>query len=640
MCDQTNDGRSKVLRKEIQSMTDMMQTGSGQPRPVQEIDSAVIRFAGDSGDGMQLTGSQFTSTSAVAGNDLATLPDYPAEIRAPAGTVGGVSGFQIHFGSMEIHTPGDQPDVLVAMNPAALKRNLDDMRPGSMMILNSDAFGERANHKAGFGGDPLADGTLEPFVVHKVPLTSMTHGALAETSLSKKEKDRAKNFFALGLMYWMYGRSLKHTLKWIEEKFASKPQYADGNTRALKAGYFYGETAELFAHSYEVKPATISPGRYRNITGNQAAAYGFIAAAHQAGLPLFLGSYPITPASDILHELSRHKRHGVRTFQAEDEIAAVGSALGAAFGGALALTTSSGPGVALKGEAIGLAHILELPLVVANIQRGGPSTGLPTKTEQADLLQALYGRNGEAPVPVVAASGPGDCFWTALEAARIALTYMTPVFFLSDGYVANGAEPWLIPDASTLPEIEVSFRTDPENFKPYMRDPETLSRPWVKPGTPGLEHRIGGLEKQAETGDVSYDPQNHEDMIRIRMAKVAGIKVPDAEIYGPDEGEVLIIGWGGTYGSLRSATQTLRAQGRDVSHMHLRHLNPLPANVESALRRYRHVVVAELNMGQLKSVLRDRFLVDCIGLNKVQGKPFTISEVVARVSTLFNAEEA
>ena len=615
------------------------ETQVGNARRVKEIRSAVIRFAGDSGDGMQLTGSQFTSTSAVIGNDLATLPDFPAEIRAPTGTVAGVSGFQIHFGSMDIYTPGDSPDVLVAMNPAALKYNLRDMIPGRIIILNTDAFGERPNAKAGFNSDPLTDGTLDEFKVIDVPLTKMTHQALDHVKISKKDKDRCKNFFALGLMYWMYGRPLEHTQRWIEGKFKGQDDYIEANTAALKAGYYYGETAELFSNAYKIAPAPIEPGLYRNITGNQAAAFGFIAGAELAGLPLFLGSYPITPASDVLHELSKYKDFGVRTCQAEDEIAAIGSAIGAAFGGSLALTTSSGPGIALKGEAIGLAHILELPLIIANIQRGGPSTGLPTKTEQSDLLQAMFGRNGECAVPIVAAQSPGDCFWAAIEAARIATTYMTPVFFLSDGYIANGAEPWRIPDPSELPTFPVTFRTDPEAFEPYRRDPETLARPWVKPGTPGLEHRVGGLEKQANTGNVSYDPDNHEAMCRIRTEKIARIKVPDAELFGPDSGDVLLIGWGGTFGALRATAINMHDEGQKVSHLHLRHLNPFPQNLAPAIKRYRHVVVAELNLGQLSMMIRERFMADIICLNKLQGQPFKVGEIIQRIRPLLNQPE-
>ncbi len=607
-------------------------------KTVDEVSSVVIRFAGDSGDGIQLTGSQFTNTSAAYGNDLATLPDFPAEIRAPAGTVGGVSGFQLQFGQETIYTPGDTPDVLVAMNPAALRRNLPDLDTSTSIILNEDAFHDKAYARAGFEEDPFTSGLLDGFHVHRVPMTKLTHEALKDTSLSKRDKDRCRNFFALGVTYWMYGRPLDHTLHWIEEKFANKPDFIQANTITLKAGFYYAETAEIFDISYRVLPAQIEPGTYRNITGNQATAMGFIAAGQLTGLDLFLGSYPITPASDILHNLSRYKHFGVRTFQAEDEIAAVCSAIGAAFGGALALTTTSGPGVALKGEAIGLAHMLELPLIIANVQRGGPSTGLPTKTEQSDLFQALYGRNGEAPVPIVAPATAGDCFMSAIEAARIATQYMTPVFFLSDGYIANGAEPWKIPDTDDLPDLKVEFRTNPEGFQPYMRDEETLSRPWVVPGTPEMEHRVGGLEKEHLTGNVSYDPQNHEFMTKLRAEKIARIaqSIPDAEILGPDEGDLLVIGWGSTYGALHKATKVLQARGRKVSHMHMRHLNPLAPNVERALKRFGTVAVAELNLGQLRSVLRDKFLVDAIGINKVQGLPFRVGELVTHMEAILH----
>ena len=601
-----------------------------------EVETVVIRFAGDSGDGMQLTGSQFTNTSAMMGNDLATLPDFPAEIRAPAGTMAGVSGFQVQFGSSEIFTPGDNPDVLVAMNPAALRANLRDLPPGTLIILNSDAFDDRSIEKAGFKTDPRQGEGLNNYRVIEVPLTSLTHRALDTSPLSKKERDRSKNFLALGLMYWMYSRPLEHTITWIKDKFSKTPDYMDANIQAMKAGYHYGETAELFADTYVVRPAPIEAGLYRNMTGNQAAALGFVAASQLCGLPLFLGSYPITPASDILHELAKYKSFGVRSFQAEDEIAAVGAAIGAAFGGSLALTTSSGPGVALKSEAIGLAVMTELPLIVADIQRGGPSTGLPTKTEQADLLQAMYGRNSESPVAIVAPTTPGDCFWMAIEAARLATTFMTPVFFLSDGYIANGSEPWNVPDVKDLPAFEVKFRTEVEGFFPYLRDPSPLARPWVKPGTPGLEHRIGGLEKEETTGSVSYDPVNHERMVHLRQEKIANIAnfIPEAEVFGEEEGDVLIVGWGGTYGSLRAAATRLQREGKKVSHLHIRYLNPLPRNVGPVMKRFKQVVVAELNLGQLCMLLRARFLVDAHSLNKVQGQPFKVSEIMARVNEL------
>lgn len=609
-------------------------------RSTLEVGAVTIRFSGDSGDGMQLTGSQFTSTTALVGNDLATLPDFPAEIRAPAGTLAGVSGFQVQFGSSEIFTPGDRPDVLVAMNPAALKKELGDLARGATIIINSDAFDARSIEKAGFVGDPLEDGTLESFRVFKVPLTTMTHRSLEATSLSKKDKDRSKNFFALGLMYWLYGRPLEHSLRWIERKFAKTPEYAESNSLALKAGYNFGVTTEIFTSNYTVPEASIEPGLYRQITGNQATAFGFIAAAELSGLDLFLGSYPITPASDILHELSRYKHFGVRTFQAEDEIAAIGAALGAAFGGHIGLTTTSGPGVCLKSEAINLAIMVELPLVVANIQRGGPSTGLPTKTEQADLLQALYGRNGESPIPIIAAATPSDCFFAAIEAVRIAVKYMTPVFFLSDGYIANGAEPWKLPEDKDLPTISARFRTEAEGFFPYLRDPATLARPWVRPGTPGLEHRIGGLEKAEKSGNVSYDSFNHEKMVRLRADKIAGIAsdIPDAELHGDESGDILLIGWGGTFGALRAATKSMRQAGVKISHLHLRHLNPLPKNVATVIRSFGKICVAELNLGQLLKIIRSEFLVDAIGINKVQGQPFRVSELVERISAILNQD--
>lgn len=610
-------------------------------RDVEVREMVAVRFAGDSGDGMQLTGDQFTTTSALAGNDLATLPDYPAEIRAPTGTLAGVSGFQIQFGSLDILTPGDRPDALVAMNPAALKANLGDLAPGAMIFVNSDAFDKRACEKMGFSASLFEDGTLKAYRVFQVPFTTITRRALEDSPLSSREKDRCKNFFALGLMYWVFGRPMEHTLTWIQKKFAKNADFVAANTAALKAGYHYGETTETFATTFLVKPAVIAPGTYRHITGNQATAFGFITAAKLTGAELFLGSYPITPASDILHELSRHKRFGVRTFQAEDEIAAVAAAIGAAYGGAIALTTTSGPGVALKSEAIGLAVMTELPLVIADVQRGGPSTGLPTKTEQADLLQAMFGRNGEAPVPIVAPQTPGDCYGTAIEAVRLATKYMTPVFFLSDGYIANGAEPWRIPDVASLPDLTVTYRTDPEGFLPYERDEVTLARPWVKPGTPGLEHRIGGLEKADGLGNVSYDPKNHEKMIHLRQAKIDRIAddIPDAELYGADAGDLLLVGWGGTFGALRAAAMHLRRRGHAVSHLHLRHLNPMPKNVEPTLRRFAQVVAAELNQGQLRALLRAKYLVDVKGLNKMQGQPFKVWELIDRVEAMLSPRE-
>jgi len=615
-------------------------TQSTKPRPVRRLERVVIRFAGDSGDGIQLTGSQFTATSAVAGNDLATLPDYPAEIRAPAGTLPGVSGFQISFASTDIYTPGDAPDVLVAMNPAALKVNVSDLRPNGVLIVNEDSFNQKDLDKAGYAANPLDDGSLDKFQLFRVPLTKLTRTALEGVGLDTRGVDRCKNFFALGMMYWLYNRPLEKTSRWIEETFKANPVLSKANLTALQAGYSYSEATEIFQQTYEVPPAPLVPGRYRNVSGNQAIALGLVAASKRSGLTLFQGSYPITPASDILHELSKYKNFGVVTFQAEDEIAAIGAAIGAAFAGALAVTTTSGPGVALKTEAIGLAAMVELPLVICNIQRGGPSTGLPTKTEQSDLFQALFGRNSEAPVPVLAAATPGDCFAMAYEAARIAIKYMTPVFLLSDGYLANGAEPWRLPSVAALPEIPVNFRTDPEGFQPYARDPETLARPWAIPGTPRLEHRIGGLEKQDITGNVSYDPLNHEQMVRLRAEKVARIvaDVPDVEVQGDAKGgDLLVVGWGSTYGAIHGAVERARAKGASVSHIHLRYLNPMPKNLGDVLRRFGQVLVPEMNMGQLSFVLRGRYLIDAQGLNKIQGRPFTEAEIAARIDALLGS---
>ena len=615
-------------------------TDAPPSRETRTLDRVVIRFAGDSGDGIQLTGSQFTTTTAIAGNDLSTLPDFPAEIRAPAGTLPGVSGFQIQFSSTDVFTPGDAPDVLVAMNPAALKVNLGELKAGGILIVNADAFGERDLEKAGYAASPLEDGSLAGYRTFPVELSRLTKAALKETGLGAKEIDRCKNFFALGMMYWLFNRPLDPTLRWIEEKFERQPQYLAANALALKAGRAYCEATEVFHESYRVPPAKLSPGTYRNISGNAALALGYVAASVRSGRPLFLGSYPITPASDILHELSVFKNFGVRSFQAEDEIAGIASAIGASFGGALAITTTSGPGVALKTEAMGLATMVELPLVVNNVQRGGPSTGLPTKTEQADLLQAMYGRNGEAPIPILAAATPGDCFWIAFEAVRIALAYMTPVMVLSDGYLANGAEPWRIPGLAELPEIPVSFATDPEGFRPYKRDPVTLSRPWAVPGTPRMEHRIGGLEKADLTGNVSYDPQNHETMVRLRAEKVSRIvrEIPDLAVNGTPKGRLLVVGWGSTYGAIVGAVNRLHAEGRtDVSSVHLRHLNPFPANLGRLLASFERVLVPELNMGQLLVLLRARYLVDALGLNKVQGKPFTEPEIRSRILDLLES---
>ncbi|MGW5785533.1 2-oxoacid:acceptor oxidoreductase subunit alpha [Streptomyces sp. NPDC003757] len=606
-------------------------------KDVRRLDRVIIRFAGDSGDGMQLTGDRFTSETASFGNDLSTLPNFPAEIRAPAGTLPGVSSFQLHFADHDILTPGDAPNVLVAMNPAALKANVGDLPRGAEIIVNTDEFTKRAMQKVGYDTSPLEDGSLDGYHLHPVPLTTLTVEALKEFDLSRKEAERSKNMFALGLLSWMYHRPTEGTEKFLKSKFAKKPDIAAANIAAYRAGWNFGETTEDFAVSYEVAPAATAfpPGTYRNISGNLALSYGLIAASRQADLPLFLGSYPITPASDILHELSRHKNFGVRTFQAEDEIAGIGAALGAAFGGSLAVTTTSGPGVALKSETIGLAVSLELPLLVVDIQRGGPSTGLPTKTEQADLLQAMYGRNGEAPVPLVAPRTPADCFDAALEAARIALTYRTPVFLLSDGYLANGSEPWRIPEPDELPDLAVRFAQGPnhtlddgtEVFWPYKRDPHTLARPWAVPGTPGLEHRIGGIEKQDGTGNISYDPANHDFMVRTRQAKIDGIDVPELEVDDPDGARTLVLGWGSTYGPITAAVRRLRAAGQEIAQAHLRHLNPFPRNLGAVLERYDKVVVPEMNLGQLATLVRAKYLVDAQSYNQVNGMPFKAEQL-------------
>ncbi|MFF8960586.1 2-oxoacid:acceptor oxidoreductase subunit alpha [Streptomyces sp. NPDC014894] len=611
--------------------------GDPGSKEVRRLDRVIIRFAGDSGDGMQLTGDRFTSETASFGNDLSTLPNFPAEIRAPAGTLPGVSSFQLHFADHDILTPGDAPDVLVAMNPAALKANLADVPHGGEIIVNTDEFAKRAMAKVGYAASPLEDGSLDAYRVHPVPLTTLTIEALKDFGLSRKEAERSKNMFALGLLSWMYHRPTEGTEAFLRTKFAKKPNIAEANITAFRAGWNFGETTEDFAVSYEVAPATSAfpTGSYRNISGNLALSYGLIAAGRQADLPLYLGSYPITPASDILHELSRHKNFGIRTFQAEDEIAGVGAALGAAFGGSLAVTTTSGPGVALKSEAIGLAVSLELPLLIVDIQRGGPSTGLPTKTEQADLLQAMYGRNGEAPVPVVAPMTPGDCFDAALEAARIALTYRTPVFLLSDGYLANGSEPWRIPETADLPDLRVQFATGPnhteadgtEVFWPYKRDPHTLARPWAVPGTPGLEHRIGGIEKQDGTGNISYDPANHEHMVRTRQAKIDNIRVPDLDVDDPDGAATLVLGWGSTYGPITAAVRRLRAEGVPIAQAHLRHLNPFPANLGEILAHYRRVVIPEMNLGQLNTLIRAKYLTDTRSHTQVNGMPFKAAQL-------------
>ena len=595
-----------------------------------ELDRVVIRFAGDSGDGMQLTGERFTSVSASFGNDLATMPDFPAEIRAPAGTIAGVSAFQIHFSDHDILTPGDQPGVLVAMNPAALKANLKDLTRGGLLVVNSDAFEDRALEKVGYSANPLTDGSLEGYQVVQIPMTSMTIEAVKEAGVSKKEADRSKNMLALGVICWMYSRPLEPTIAWLEKKFAKKPQIAQANVAALKAGHAFGETAELVA--YAVKPATLAPGRYRRITGNQAIAFGLVAASVHAKLPLVLGSYPITPASDILHELSRHKNFGVRTVQAEDEIAAISMAIGASFGGHIGVTTTSGPGLDLKSEALGLALSLELPLILIDIQRGGPSTGLPTKTEQSDLLHAMYGRHGEAPLPIVAAYSPPSCFWAAIESARIALKYMTPVILLSDGYLANGAEPWRIPAVEKLPDISISFASQPnagEDFWPYLRDEVTLARPWAIPGTPGLEHRVGGLEKADGTGNISYDPDNHHLMTLLRQAKIKAIEedIEPLEWDGDDEAKVLVLGWGSTYGAIGAACRRLRARGKKIARAHLKHLNPMPKNTGEVLGRFETVVIPEMNMGQLSRLIRAEFLIDTISINQVKGLPFRAGDL-------------
>ncbi|HTY09709.1 MAG TPA: 2-oxoacid:acceptor oxidoreductase subunit alpha [Bacteroidota bacterium] len=611
-------------------------------KKTKSLDEVTIRFAGDSGDGMQLTGTQFTNTSAIMGNDLSTLPDYPAEIRAPQGTLFGVSGFQIHFGSTEINTPGDQCDVLVAMNAAALKVNLRGLVDGGAIIVNTDGFNDKNLKLAGYASNPLTDNSLANHPVYQADITKLTSLALADMNLPTKIVDRTKNFFALGMMYWMYNRPIDNTVEWIKSKFKSKPDIIEANTRVLKAGWNFAETTEIFNVRYEVKAASLPRGKYRNITGNTAVALGLVVAASKAKLDLFLGSYPITPASDILHELSMYKEYGVKTFQAEDEIAAITSAIGASFGGALAVTTTSGPGVALKTEAIGLAVMVELPLLIINIQRGGPSTGLPTKTEQADLLQALYGRNGEAPVPILASATPSDCFDTVFQAARIALKYMTPVMVLSDGYLGNGSEPWKLPNLADIPDISPKFRTDPNNYLPYLRNETTLAREWAIPGTPGLEHRIGGLEKQDKTGNVNYEPENHDKMVRLRAEKVERIAndIPLATVDGDEKGDLLVVGWGGTYGAIRSAVEAARAHGKSVSHLHLRHLNPLPKNVGEILYSFKHVLVPEINLGQLIKVLRSKYLVPAVGLNKVQGLPFKSSEIEAKIEEILEGKKA
>ena len=606
-------------------------------KPIEELDSVVVRFAGDSGDGMQLAGTQLTATSALAGNDVATFPDFPAEIRAPKGTLAGVSGFQVHFASRDIYTPGDMVDVLVAMNPAALVENLRVLKPHGSLIVDEDSFDAKGLKLAHVESSPLEDGSLDGFQVIRVPLTSLTREAVEGAGVGRKLATRCRNFFAMGLVYWLYGRDLEPTLRWVRKRFRDEPEVLDANARALRTGWSFGETTEALARSYHVPPAALEPGEYRNITGNQALAWGLIAASELSGRPLFYGSYPITPASDILHELARHKRFGVRTFQAEDEIAAVTSVIGAAFGGAMGVTASSGPGIALKTEAMGLAVMLELPLLVLSIQRGGPSTGLPTKPEQSDLLQVMFGRSGEAPLPVLAASGPTDCFDIVIEAWRIATRLMTPVVVLSDAFIANGAEPWRIPDIADLPEFEVNRPSEAGSapFRPYARD-EWLARPWVVPGTPGLMHRLGSLEKQDVTGDVSYDPDNHEHMVKLRARKVANAVnlVPELEVTGPESGTLLVLSWGGTLGVCRQAVERVRASGGAVAHGHLRHLNPLPANTGELLARYERVLVPELNLGQLAMLLRARYLVDVVSLGKVRGRPIWVKDLTGVIEEM------
>ena len=605
-----------------------------------EVDNVIIRFAGDSGDGMQVTGSMFTHNSALVGNDISTLPDFPAEIRAPAGTLPGVSGFQLNFSSFDILTPGDAPDVLVAMNPAALKVNLEDLVKGGTVVVNTDTFRKNNLVKAGYEVNPLEDDSLSGYHVIQVPLASLTLEAVKESGISHKMAGRCKNMFALGMMLWMYDRPLESTQRVLEEKFGKKPEIADANKRALQAGYNYADTTEVFTNRFKVGKAALEPGTYRMITGNEATVLGFVAASQLSGLSLFYGSYPITPASPILEGLASRKGFGVKTFQAEDEIAAIGSAIGASFAGAIGLTGTSGPGVALKGEALGLAVMTELPLVVVNVQRGGPSTGLPTKTEQSDLLQAMYGRNGECPLVIVAPATPSECFTYAIEAVRLALEFMVPVIYLSDGYLANGAEPWKLPQISELPKIQKAFYTKPPSegqpFLPYARDPETLARPWAVPGTPRLEHRVGGLEKAEGTGNVSYDPANHQRMTDLRAEKVARVAqhIPKARVYGDEDGELLVVGWGSTHGAARSAVDRVRKAGHRVAHLHLRHLNPFPKNLGEVLERYEKVLVPELNMGQLLFLLRGTFCVDAEGLNKVEGQPFQIEEVENKIKEM------
>ncbi len=619
----------------------LQNTASAKKRQVEQVDTVTIRFVGDSGDGMQLTGTEFTKASALAGNDLATFPDYPAEIRAPAGSLSGVSGYQVNFSSKDIHTPGDHPDVLVAMNPAALKTNLPDLRVGGMLLVNAGAFTESNLEKAGYKSNPLEDQTLrQNYKVFLVDMTKLTESALEGSGLSTKEVARCRNYLALGIMYWLYSRSMEQQLEAIKTKFAKKPEFAEANMRVFRAGYAFGETSEIFFQQYHVPASTLKPGTYRNVTGNFATALGFAAAARQTGKQVFLGSYPITPASEILHEMSYLKEHGVVTFQAEDEIAGIGSAIGASFGGSLAVTTTSGPGLALKSEMMGLAVIAELPLVIVNVQRGGPSTGMPTKTEQADLYIALFGRHGEAPLPVIAAQSPVDCFYAAMEAMRIAVKWMTPVILLTDGYLANGSEPFRIPDASELPKVEPRYQTTANGqegaYLPYLRDAK-LIRPWAVPGTPGLEHRIGGLEKDSLTGMVSYDGMNHEKMVKTRAQKIRNVveDVPDVVVDGPQQGEVLLLSWGGTYGSVRTAADDLRAAGKSVAHAHLRWLNPMPKNLGAVLKSFKKVLIPEVNDGQLAFLIRGTFPgVNPLQFNRINGKPIKVAELKQKVLEL------
>jgi len=609
-------------------------------KEVLQLTEVTVRFAGDSGDGMQLTGSQFGDTTALFGNDLNTFPDYPAEIRAPAGTLYGVSGFQLHFSSSDVHTPGDSPDVLVAMNPAAVKKNLHDLKRNGIIIVNTDSFDAKNLKLANYTANPLEDGSLSNFKVYPVPITSLTTAALKDSPLSPKDVARCKNFFALGLMYWLFNMQLDQTLNWITKKFKKKPEIMAANEAALKAGYYFGDTTEIFENRYWVEPAKLPKGTYRNISGNEAAALGFIAASQKSGLPLFLGSYPITPATEILHYLSEYKYIGVKTFQAEDEIAGICSSIGASFAGNLAITSTSGPGLALKTEAIGLAVMTELPLVIIDVQRGGPSTGLPTKPEQADLLQSIYGRNGEAPIPVIAAASPADCFYMAMEACRIAVKYMTPVMLLSDGYIGQGSEPWRVPMVDELPEIKVNFRTEKEGFAPYLRD-ENLSRPWVKLGTPGLEHRIGGLEKQHISGNVSHDPDNHDFMIKLRAQKVKKVEddIPLLEIRGDEESELLVVGWGGTYGAITEAVDRLRKNGTKVAQTHFKYLFPMPKNTKDILSRYKTILVPEINLGQLALLIRDQFLIPVEQLNLVRGLPLKSSDIENKILELLGGKK-